>query len=41
MAEPQENILGIFRQAHGLIDRFNREKEDPDMGFRKKNAIYT
>ena len=40
MAEPQENILGIFRQAHELIDRFNREKEDPDMGFRKK-MLYT
>ena len=36
MAQPDENIIGIFRQAHGLIEKFDRSQDDPDMGFRKK-----
>lgn len=31
-----DNILGIFRQAHGLVEKFDREKEDPGMCFRKR-----
>lgn len=36
MAQPREDVLGIFRQAHNLVEKFDRQMEDPDMGYIKK-----
>ncbi|MGI6205644.1 MAG: indolepyruvate ferredoxin oxidoreductase subunit alpha [Anaerovoracaceae bacterium] len=39
MALPKEDVLSIFRQAHVLVDKFDREKANPDMSFREKLLI--